>query len=523
MKLFIDCKKSRDAPNFFCAIFVCAKISSNMYIKPFRIFTFVFIMLSTYCMTAQNVEYKIFRHKNGNIASEGTLVDGKPDGYWKTYYPEGQLKSEGNRVGFELDGNWFFFSETGDTTLIVSYGAGKKNGVSKTFLTNGGYVIETFKNNIKTDLRLEYDFKNRLVSRIPFVNGIEDGTAFSFDTLGNVIQVETYKKGIIFFREPVNRFDKEGFKHGVWKTFYDDFSVKTEEIYVHGERNGIFKEYDKNGNVRSIRKFENDIEADANTVSPLKYKRDYYNNGQIKTEITFRNGKPEGIRRDFDEDGNVVKSCVYRNGVLVSEGIILNDGQKQGLWREYYNDGKLKSEGSYENNNKSGKWKYYYRNQVIEQTGNYNKKGQLSGKWLWYYPDSKLMREENFKRGKLDGMFVEYDSKGRIVEQGEYSEGLKTGNWVEVQGNIKSEGEYVSGNRNGKWISVYDNGKTAFSGSYIDGNANGEHKFYYYDGTLRESVNFIMGVRHGQYRKYLEDGTLYIEVQYENGIEKDEE
>jgi len=488
-----------------------------------KIFILTLFLLSISCLSAQNTEYKIFRHKNGNIASEGTLVDGRPDGYWKTYYDDGTLKSEGNRVGFELDGKWIFYSEKADTTLIINYKSGKKDGVSKIFQNDGGYVLETFKNNIRTDLRFVYDFEDRLVSRTPFVNGIEDGTSLIFDTIGNVVQIDTYKRGFLISVESINRYDADGFKHGVWKSFYEDYSLKTEEIYVHGERNGIFKEYDRNGNVRSIKKYSNDVEDKVDVVSPLKYRRDYYKNGQVKTEVTFRNGKPEGIRRDFDENGNVVKSFVYRNGILVSEGIILNDGQKEGLWREFYNDGKLKSEGNYEKNNKSGKWKYYYRNQVIEQTGTYNKKGQLSGKWLWYYPDSKLMREENFRRGKLEGLFVEYDSKGRIVEQGEYADGLKVGNWIEVQGTMKSEGEYVSGNRNGRWISTYDNGKTAFVGSYIDGNANGEHKTYYPDGTLRESINYMMGVRHGQYRKYLEDGTLYIDVRYENGLEADEE
>jgi len=29
--------------------------------------------------------YNVFYYPNGNISSEGYLVDGKPDGYWKAY------------------------------------------------------------------------------------------------------------------------------------------------------------------------------------------------------------------------------------------------------------------------------------------------------------------------------------------------------------------------------------------------------------------------------------------------------
>ena len=48
-------------------------------------------------------EYKKFYFDNGVVSSEGTMVSGKPDGYWKTYYPDGGLKTEGNRREFKLD------------------------------------------------------------------------------------------------------------------------------------------------------------------------------------------------------------------------------------------------------------------------------------------------------------------------------------------------------------------------------------------------------------------------------------
>ncbi|MEI6749978.1 MAG: hypothetical protein WCM93_12530, partial [Bacteroidota bacterium] len=50
-----------------------------------------------------------FYHKNGKIASEGTMRDGKPNGYWKTFNADGILKSEGNRKKFELDSLWKFY------------------------------------------------------------------------------------------------------------------------------------------------------------------------------------------------------------------------------------------------------------------------------------------------------------------------------------------------------------------------------------------------------------------------------
>ena len=46
-------------------------------------------------------QFMQYRYENGTVSSEGYLKDGKPDGYWKTYHPNGKLKSEGNRKGSE--------------------------------------------------------------------------------------------------------------------------------------------------------------------------------------------------------------------------------------------------------------------------------------------------------------------------------------------------------------------------------------------------------------------------------------
>ena len=43
---------------------------------------------------------KQFFYDNGKLASEGFLHNGKPDGYWKSYYETGIIKSEGNRKNY---------------------------------------------------------------------------------------------------------------------------------------------------------------------------------------------------------------------------------------------------------------------------------------------------------------------------------------------------------------------------------------------------------------------------------------
>ena len=63
-----------------------------------------------------------------NYPVKDIMRNGKPDGFWKTYYPSGIMKSEGNRTNFLLDSIWVFYNEVGDTLQKVNYIMGKRNG-----------------------------------------------------------------------------------------------------------------------------------------------------------------------------------------------------------------------------------------------------------------------------------------------------------------------------------------------------------------------------------------------------------
>src|SRR5688572_3990193 len=47
------------------------------------------------------------------VSSEGTMVNGRPDGYWKAYYENGKMKSEGTRTNGSVEGVWKFYNEDG--------------------------------------------------------------------------------------------------------------------------------------------------------------------------------------------------------------------------------------------------------------------------------------------------------------------------------------------------------------------------------------------------------------------------
>ena len=97
--------------------------------RVFSVISLVFIGLLFSSEVLSQTEYKTFTYPSGQIASEGTLRDGRPDGLWKTYYESGQLKSIGKRTDFLLDSTWVFLNENGDTSLVVNYKRDLKNGL----------------------------------------------------------------------------------------------------------------------------------------------------------------------------------------------------------------------------------------------------------------------------------------------------------------------------------------------------------------------------------------------------------
>ncbi|MBP5782526.1 MAG: hypothetical protein J6W04_03195, partial [Bacteroidales bacterium] len=61
---------------------------------------FLLFVIISYFAYNQDIssDFVQFFYPNGKVvSSEGFMVDGKPDGYWKSYYENGNLKSEGNR------------------------------------------------------------------------------------------------------------------------------------------------------------------------------------------------------------------------------------------------------------------------------------------------------------------------------------------------------------------------------------------------------------------------------------------
>lgn len=115
----------------------------------------------------------------------------------------------------------------------------------------------------------------------------------------------------------------------------------------------------------------------------------------------------------------------------IFEGDTINvldkDSLRQGLWKEFWSNGDLKSEVNYKNGLKNGlEIKWYDVPDCVEQEA-YFKEGVLDGTSIYYSKKCKKDFSETFKKGLKDGPEVSYYPNGNVKAEGFFMKGYLNG------------------------------------------------------------------------------------------------
>ncbi len=487
-----------------------------------KYYLFIFFnLIFVSSIISQNDSITKFYYKDGSLASKGFLRNGKPDGYWKTYYPGGTLKSEGNRKYFQLDSLWIFYDKSGVINKQISYKEGIRDGDEVHYKQGVKYESIPYKKNIKDGKTYRYFTDEKIAFEAVFVNNELFDKGYEFDTIGNIITIETYKNGVLSRTQRINRNDSKNEKHALWVVFNSDRRIVSQGTYKHGLKHGYFKIYDKKGNLLKTTKYINgEIQEDAIETAKLEVKRSYYSDKKLKTYKSYRNGIPDGVHKEFDENGNAISTVIYKLGIVVAKGGTVDDkGRKQGNWTEYFITGEKKSQGIFIDGNKSKKWIYYYISGNTEQIGDYLY-GKEVGDWIWYYENENILREESFVKGKAEGIFVEYDKNGNEIVKGEYYTGLKDGEWLYVNDIYKLTGTYEEGIKSGIWKQTNTStNKVVSETNFYENIKDGIYKLYYDNGVIKVSGKYESGLKQGDWKYYNEQGVNTLTVKYSDGVD----
>ncbi len=366
---------------------------------------------------------------------------------------------------------------------------------------------------------------------------------FSFGLFGQEIDPDGHN---IFYYEN-GRIASEGFFEkglpvGIWKSYYSDGTLKSIGNKDAGQSDSTWVFFDVEGRKKQVFDYAYDkkngcaffYDTSGNVIKEMFYINDvahgeqleYYSSGELKKQVNIVEGKEIGLSIEYRENGEVITEEIYDNGFLKDRKEFNRynaAGEKTGVWRDYYANGKLKSETGYKKGRKDGLAKTY------------NEKGKLvdlqrmEGDTVAGHSDELVIIElykEFHQNGKpklvggIDnglkmGTFREYNEEGNIINGYIYEkdtmmsqgmitgDGVYQGDWTHFykSGKIKSKGAYLDSKKEGKWIYYYANGKKEQEGQLKENKLKGEWTWYYQNGQVKRKEFYN--------RKELLEGTVY--------------
>ena len=133
-----------------------------------------------------------------------------------------------------------------------------------------------------------------------------------------------------------------------------------------------------------------------------------YESGKLERKAQFKNGKPEGIEKDYYPSGELESEVLYKNGM------------REGIRKSYYKSGKLMMEQTY-----------------IE--------GKQEGILKNFYESGRLMSELQFTNDEPDGIFKQYYESGRLKSELPVTSGMR-----------RKEGQMIIYRENGKQLATIE-------------------------------------------------------------------
>jgi antitoxin component YwqK of YwqJK toxin-antitoxin module len=499
------------------------------------------------CITAQTTacDYKIYYYKNGQKLSEGCLVAGKPEGCWKTYYENGNLKSIGKRLQTLLDSVWTFYSKNGYKYQSISYKNGMRNGYFIQYDSLERIIKrDSFQNDVLNGASVMFHQNLKYKTRVVYKNGKREGPELEWNEDSILQRISWYTNDVLQYNDRFNAFDADKKKQGIWKTFYTDFTLKEEKRYNRDSLDGYVKLYDLKGNLKKIKKYNNGNEVlNATELANVSYYKSQDSLGLITYEGVYSEGVALGTHysyckylhcdsvQEYTPTGFIKKQkCVYiarvdsafeyTKGLKTAYGKVDSLRNKTGAWTELHVNGTCRSMGIYQNGNRIGHWTFYYPNGTTEQSGMYDKKGRPQGLWQWFYESGKLFRTEYFKNGKRDGDVIDYNEDGSVISKTFFLDNVRQGYFYFKNTVYYETGKFTNDLEDSVWVSFYTKTQSKrFEGRYINGEPEGTHRYFYDNGKLAILAIYKNGLKDGTWLFYNKEGDLYLTIQYKNDEE----
>jgi len=246
--------------------------------------------------------------ENGSVLSKGKMDQNIPVGKWTYFFTDGKLANELEFIDDNKILIWDSFDSIGNQSVQNG------NGVYKE-ISDNGQLIQTGKveNGHKTGKWSIYYETGKPKYEGHYVNDF-----FILDNAWDTKENQSIKNGtgtlISYYPDEVTISEsgdyKDGYKTGVWKTFYENSDKLLQEtVYKKGILTGIQKQYFESGKV-----YSEGLLADNLQEGEWNW---YFEDGSNESKVSFKHGKKEGIQTIWNEEGDKLKEEYYEKGKFV--------------------------------------------------------------------------------------------------------------------------------------------------------------------------------------------------------------
>lgn len=207
--------------------------------------------------------------------------------------------------------------------------------------------------------------------------------------------------------------------------------------------------------------------------------------------------------------------CIHYSFIIILLACILLVGCKNKK-TDYFDNGQIKSEINFKNGHYDGVATWYYENGLKQYEFNYVN-DTLQGKSTRWYSNGKIRSIQNYKDNLLDGEVLNFDENGKKLREEHYTNDTLNGPSIDfyTSGKPKIEGQYYKGLYDGKWFYYEDDGTLIGLGEFDRG--NGKQRAWYRGGILKREVRYQDNEKHGPEKWFLPDGSPDKIIVYDHG------
>ena len=190
-----------------------------------------------------------------------TDAKGRRQGPWRDFYPNGQLRYEGQFKNDKCKGTFRYYDEQGNLKATNEFDKTGEKALNKTYAPNGRVIATGYYLNQKKDGEWKYYDANSgqlslvedntegkvngwsrlynpqngmLAEETQFVEGQPEGQCRKYSDTGVLIMECIYHNGLL---------------DGPTKTYYPSKDLKEEGQYAKGQKSGVWKTYNEDGEV----------------------------------------------------------------------------------------------------------------------------------------------------------------------------------------------------------------------------------------------------------------------------------